>query len=353
MAAERIEAATHRAIVPSMNSESEGGSRLNLTAVLCVAATADLVLHRLIERLFLPQHPVGIAAVAALVGRFAFNLSSVLGWALVAVTFFTALRRGDLFRGFMRLSVGVVALFFVAAAAVGVFFASLPDPYLIPLKGTHALLAWFIVLATWRGPSSLRGKIGLTLFAVPPILHAIALFWDRVGWARGLPTELARIAEICALVAGALAPLLLAPEPATGRRGLAGALVGVLTLSVMLVALVLRFDLVQMLALYGFRIDVPQLTTPGAVTYDALVIAAFVGIAMAIVWTMAERGGPRLVGYGLVLVTVAGHQALAPNQVLLATCGLLALAHGLIKSREPREPAATPALTEVSAAAGL
>ena len=70
-------------------------------------------------------------------------------------------------------------------------------------------------------------------------------------------------------MAAALAPLLLGPEPAAGRRGLVGAAAGVLTLTVLLVALVARFDLVQALTLYGFRLDLPPLASPGAVTRPA------------------------------------------------------------------------------------
>jgi hypothetical protein len=101
----------------------------------------------------------------------------------------------------------------------------------------------------------------------------------------------------------------------------------VLTLAALLAALLTRFDLVQTLALYGFRLDLPQLASPGAVTYVALVMAAFIGLVMAIVWCLGEAG-TRLIGYGLILVTAAGYQALWPNQVLFAACGLLAVAAG-------------------------
>jgi hypothetical protein len=323
--------------------------RMNLTAALAVAAVADLVLHRLLDRLFLPQNPTGLAALAGEAGRFAFHLGGVLGVVVLVGALVRLFRRGDLFPRPMRYAVAGIALFLVGVAAVGVFSLRLPDRYLVHLKTSHAFLAWFIALAIWRVPGSRRSKLGVTLFAVPAVLQAFALFADRLGWAPPLPAEVARAADICALLAGALAPLLLGPEATSGRRGLVGAAVGVLTLSVLLVALVARFDLVQALTLYGFRLDLPPLASPGAVTYVALVIAAFVGLAMSVVWTLGDPS-TRLVGYGLVLTVAAGYQALSPNQVMFAICGLLAMASGVIR---PGAPTRSPATLLGAEAAGL
>jgi len=144
-----------------------------------------------------------------------------------------------------------------------------------------------------------------------------------------------------------LSPILLAPESSSGKRGALGAIAGMLTLGGLLAALVTRFDLVQTLALYGFRLDLPPLATSGAVTYVALVVASFVGLAISIVWNLSEGEGARLVGYGLILVASAGYQTVAPNQLLFATCGLLALASGAA------QPAHEPAPLMGAAAAGL
>jgi hypothetical protein len=323
--------------------------RLNLTAALAVAAVADLVLHRLLDRLFLPQNPTGLARVAGDLGQFAFHLGGVLGLVVLVGALVTLLRRHDMFPRPMRYAVAIVALFFVGVATAGVLCLRLPDRYIVQLKTGHAFLAWFIMMALWRGPASVRSKVGVTLFALPAVLQAFALFTDRLGWGPPLPAEAARAAEIVALLAAALAPLLLGPEPTVGRRGLLGAGVGVLTLGVLLVALVARFDLVQMLTLYGFRLDLPPLSSPGAITYLALVIAAFVGLAMSVVWTLGDRS-TRLIGYGLLLVTAAGYQALSPSHVVFAACGLLAMAAGI--SRPTAVPSASANLLG-AAAAGL
>jgi hypothetical protein len=319
----------------------------NLTATLSVVAVADLVLHRLIERLFLPQHPTGLARVAGDLGRFAFHLGSVLGLVVVALTIYGCLRRGELFPRSMRFAVGSIGLFFVVVSGMAVLALQVTERYTAfmvhLIKTSHAFLALFIIMAMWRGPGSMRAKAGVTLFALPAMLHAVALFCDRMSWGRFFPSELARTAEICALAAGALSPLLLSPDPVSGKRGLVGASVGVLTLSVLLAALMARFDLVQMLALYGFRLDLPQLATPGAITYVAMVIASFVGLSISIVWNLMERGSARLVGYGLVLLGAAGYLTVAPNQILFATCGLLALAAGTMRPATDSELGAAAA----------
>jgi hypothetical protein len=324
--------------------------RLNLTAALAVIALADLVLHRLLERLFLSQHPTGLAHFAADAGRFAFHLGGVLGLALVVATLFGSLRRGDLFPRSMRFAVASIGLFFVITSGMAVLALEITERYMAfmihLIKTSHAFLALFIVMALWRTPGLVRAKVGVTLFAVPSMLHAVALFCDRVGWGRVFPSELARTAEICALTAGAISPLLLSPEVASGKRGLIGAGVGLLTLGGLLAALMTRFDLMQMLALYGFRLDLPQLATPGAITYVAMVIASFVGLSISIVWSLCEEGGSRLVGYGLILLVTAGYQTVAPNQLLFATCGLLALATGTAHPARESAPL-------VGAAAGL
>jgi hypothetical protein len=107
---------------------------------------------------------------------------------------------------------------------------------------------------------------------------------------------------------------------------------------------------VQALTLYGFRLDLPALSSAGAVTYVALVIAAFVGLAMSTVWTLADPR-TRLVGYGLLLIGAAGYQTLSPSHVIFAACGLLAMAAGV--TRAPAVTRSSPATLLGAEAAGL
>ncbi len=321
---------------------------LNLTAALAVIAILDLVAHRLVARLFLPQEPNDtVRTLAASVARFVFHLGGVLGLLVVVTALVRVLVRNDLFPRTMRFAAGTIAMFFAAIGALGVFSIAMPDRMLVHLKTTHAFLCWFIMLGLWRSPGPLRGKVGVTLFGVPTVLHALALFSERAGWGGPFPGELARAGEIGALFAAALAPYLLSPEfPQTGpppRRRALGVAAGVVALFATVTTLALRFDLVQTLALYGFRLDLPPLASAGALTYVGLVIAAFVGICMALVWTVGAGGPSRLVGYGLVLVTASGVQPVAPSLVMFATCGLMAMAAGTVRLTMSTTPVRTAA----------
>jgi hypothetical protein len=243
--------------------------------------------------------------------------------------------RADLFPRTMRFAAGTIAMFFAAIGALGVFSVAMPDRMLVHLKTTHAFLCWFIMLGMWRSPGPVRGKVGVTLFGVPTVLHALALFSERAGWGGAFPGELARAGEIGALFAAALSPYLLAPDMgpagAPPRLRALGVTVGVLALVGIMATLAMRFDLVQTLALYGFRLDLPPLTSAGSLTYVGLVIAAIVGVCMALVWTIGAGGPSRLVGYGLVLVAASGVQPVAPSLVMFATCGLMAMASGTVR----------------------
>jgi hypothetical protein len=117
----------------------------------------------------------------------------------------------------------------------------------------------------------------------------------------------------------------------------------------LVLALATRFDLVQALALYGFRLDLPALASGGALTYTGLVISAFVGMTMATVWGLLDTGGGRLVGYGLILLAASGYQAIAPNQVLFAMSGLLALAAAAMRMAPATTEPGKAGLTAVPA----
>src|SRR5438045_1196246 len=113
----------------------------NLTATLAVAAIADLVLHRLIEQLFLPSQPMGAARAAAELNRFAFHLDGVLSLVLVIMSLVSALRRGQLFPASMRFAVTPVALVFTVFATIDILSLSLPEWIAIYLKTSHAFLS--------------------------------------------------------------------------------------------------------------------------------------------------------------------------------------------------------------------
>lgn len=316
---------------------------MNLTAALAVAAIFELVLHRLVGRLFLPLRPdTSAAQVVSEIGRFAFHLGGVLALILLVSALWGLFRRQELYPRPIRFAVAIVALFLAALSAVGILLTPLPDQLLVHLGTSHAFLIWFTVMALWRVPGSTRTKLAVTFFSLPAVLHAAALFAGNAGWARPFSAELARAAEICALLAGALAPVLIGFKPGGGLRRAAGIGAGVLALATFAVALASSFDLVQTIALYGFGLDLPALSSGAAVIYVALVGAALVGLVTATMWSLGQPGPARLFGYGLVLLAASGYQAVGPHQVLFATCGLLAMATGAARLGQTSEPAPTP-----------
>jgi len=81
----------------------------NLTAVLALAALADLLLYRLGTHVFLPSQPVwGVARVLSDLGLFMSNLGGVLGVVLVAMVLLRALRGDTIFPRSMRITVSTI-----------------------------------------------------------------------------------------------------------------------------------------------------------------------------------------------------------------------------------------------------
>src|SRR5262245_27465784 len=164
------------------------------------------------------------------------------------------------------------------------------------------------------------------------MLHAAALFADRMGWNGPVVVELARVGVMMALVAAAVSPLLLPTPRWQGWYRWFGLAAGLAAAALLALALLNELDLVQSVALYGFRVDLPAPLSPGGIAYAALFVCAFAGLLVAVVWTVGEGGPSRLLGYGLVLVGAAGFQASTPNQILFATVGLLAMALGAVRT---------------------
>ena len=137
------------------------------------------------------------------------------------------------------------------------------------------------------------------------------------------------------LVACLAAPALLPPRPARERpwrRPLAAA--AALT-AALVVAIAIRYDLLQATLLYGLRIDLPRLGSPLGVAY----MAAFFGWSYVTVQLLVDKGGMRLAAYGLLLLALGGHEASSPIELELAMLGLLALAVGELRAAPYGDPA--------------
>lgn len=298
----------------------------NLTGALALTALADLFLHRLAAHIFLPaQGSTGLVRVLSEVGLFAANLGGVLGLILILVALLRALRGETVFPRSMRITVSAVALVFVLLAGLGVFSAEGNGRFLAHLQISLAFLSVFLIIGAWRTAGSRGGKLGLTLLALPAILQAAAFFLDNRPWALGVPGQLVRAADSLGLIALALAPFLLIPRPWHGLRLVAAGVAGALALGAGLWMVSHRFDVVQLVALYGFRLELPSLTAPTGWLSAGLLVAALAGLGAASVGCLVGPASARLRAYGLILVAAAGHLAVASNLAIFSLCGLFAL----------------------------
>ncbi len=295
----------------------------NLTAVLTFVALGDLLMSH-----------VARPGLSEATGNFLHHLAGVLGVWLFVLGFVGVLRRQELFPRTMRVTACVFALFFVALAVPGIAAGTLPDRMFVHLRISHAFLAWIVALACWRTFTPVRARLAVTLFALPCLLQAAAVFGAQLGWTpRGQGAlSLFRIAEFAALGAGAASPLLLRPR--TLSRGLrwGSQLLGALAACALMVALFLQFDLMQFLLVTALHLDIPSLHSGEGAAYAALLVVATGAVTTTVLRCLSSGGAARLVGYSLVLLALAGHPVATVAQVVLSGCGLLALALGVSRA---------------------
>jgi hypothetical protein len=307
----------------------------NLTAVLAVAALADLVLFRITSAVFLPSHS-GTTAERWLAGvaLFASNLSGVLALVLAVAALLYALGSDQIFPRSMRITVSTIGLFFCALAGIGVL-GDLAPQYQVHLRISQGFLAFFLAFGTWHGARSRRAKLAITFFAVPIVLQALAVFWFRMGWTRPTPGGMARVAHAGTLAAMIAAPFLVAPWPANRLRAAAMVLAGVVLGAMGTAATVLRFDLVQAALFYGLHIDLAGLASTPERIYSGALILAFACVGASIAGCLWAGARSRLAGWGLLLLVVAGAEMSSPKPALFALCGLLALAVASAAQQQP------------------
>jgi hypothetical protein len=298
----------------------------NLTAVLAVAALADLVLYRVASAVFLPsQNGTPAERWLTSIALFSSNLAGVLALVLAAVALLTALGSNQVFPRSMRITVSTIGLFFCALACIGVLWDLAPQ-YQVHLRISHGFLAFFLAFGIWHGGRPWRAKLAITLFAVPIAMQALALFCLRMSWSHATAFSLVRAGHVISLAGLIAVPVLVAPWP--WRRAQAAATVAVaLALAVGgTVATVLRFDLVQATLFYGLRIDLAGLASTPERIYSGALIAAFACLGAGITACLLAGPRARLAGFGVFLIAVGGAEIVSPKLALLTLCGLLALA---------------------------
>jgi hypothetical protein len=326
---------------------------LNLTALLAALSVLDMVLDRVLVRLFLPSSQPADTGGQLLAGgaMFVSYLAGALALLVFTSSFVGLVRRKELFPPSLRFLVSVLALFCIVLLTMSVSRLAVSGRLFVQLKLSHAFLSWLIAVAVWRAPISVRARVGVTLFALPAVLHTGALFLNELPRWRGgsIASDLARIGELSAFLAAGAAPLLLPPSLRGARYAPAAWLLGILAISLLVVGTLLKFDLVQLLALYGLRLDLPPLASQGAWAYVLLLALAVLGTFLVVLPALGSGPSDRLVAYGVIMLVTSGYQIASPSDLGVAVCGLLALAVGVTRHHPPPIADAPPA--QVGAAA--
>jgi hypothetical protein len=311
----------------------------NLTAALALVSFLELVLNRLANRLFLPRSLLsgaagGSSAGARLLGQagpFLFHLTNVLALLIFVAAFAGLLRRRELYPRAIRFTATVIAAVFSALTGLGIFFGQQPPPFFFHAATTsYGFLSLLTLLAVLGARVGWRAKVGVALFTLPGLLHVTSLALERTGVGAGgtLVGDLSWWGEACLLLAAASAPLTLPPERARQRAWIVPGAVAAGVATVFAVALGSHHDLVAAAALFGLRLEMPDLTSAMGAAY---VVAAF-GWTLAFAQLLAAGGGARLAGYGVLLLAVAGYQIGAPPELTVALLGVLALSIGELRA---------------------
>jgi hypothetical protein len=316
---------------------------LNLTALLAVSALGELIFYRVLNAAFLPAQPSALGQrVLVGFGSFISNFSGILALVLAVAGLVRALGTDRVFPRSMRITVSTIGLFFSALAALGVLWLLVTPRYYMHLRISHGFLVFFLMLGIWHGLRSLRAKVAVTLFAMPMVLEAVAIFCHRMTWTGIEPGQLIRAAHAMTWAAMCAAPVLLAPRM-RGPSHLAIPLVAAVVLGSGLGAVTaLRFDLVQAVAFYGLRVDLTGLGSSAEQLYTGALILAFACLGAAAIGCVAAGGPDRLVGWGLLLLAASGQDLSSAKVALFTLCGLLALAVGTARADLPLATSDSP-----------
>ena len=195
----------------------------NLTAALVAVASAELVVNRLLGHLFTtPSCHSVLGCVALRMGPFLLYLTGVLAVIVIGGGVAGHLVRGELFPRGMRITIGALSTVFLALLAASLVAGQAPARYETHILTSFGFVAAMVALAFLVSPSAgARGRIGLVLFALPPLLHVTSFIASRaLWWHAGWPSAdaLAVAGEVALLFAALGAPFFLLPTPVSWSR---------------------------------------------------------------------------------------------------------------------------------------
>jgi len=305
----------------------------NLTAALVVVAALELVVNRLLGHLFATPtcHSIG-SCMALRAGPFLLYLTGVLALIVVGGGIAGHLLRGELFPRGMRITIGALSMVFLILLAASLLAGQAPARYETHLQTSFGFVAAMVVLAflTARGAGA-RGRIGLALFVLPPLLHVTSFVASRAGWWHSgwpSPGGLSFAGELVLLLAAIASPALLLPVPPVWGRLAPALALAAGTGTFFFVASVGRPDLIQAIGLYSVHLDLPRASSLLGVGYT-LALFAF---TVTLVSLLLTPGPSRLSGLGLALLGLGGYQTASPVELALTLGGIVVLATGLSRT---------------------
>lgn len=301
----------------------------NLTAVLVVVALLDLLLERLLGRLFMaPGCSGGGGCTWAQLAPFFLYLTGVLAVMVGAGGVAGHLRRGELFPRGVRFTVAGLSLIFWLLVVMSLGFGRMPERYQFMLEASFGFVIAMLVLSFMGSEAaSARTRAGFLLFALPTLLHVAALLIARRHGPFS-PARLAALGEVTLLAAAATAPVLLLPRGVPRARLAAGLAMAAGLGAFFAVAYLARTDLLQTIVLYTVQLELPRAATLLGGAY----IVALLGFVTAAVVLLLSPGPARLSGLGICLMGSAGYQTSSPVALSLSMCGLVALSTGTLRA---------------------
>lgn len=301
----------------------------NLTAILVVVALLDLVFERLLGRLFMsPGCAGGLACTWARMAPFFLNLTGLLALMVGAGGVVGHLRRGELFPRGVRFTVAGLSLIFWLLVVLSLTFGRMPERYQFMLEASFGFVIALLILSFLGShAASTRTRLGFLLFALPTLLHVVALLMARRHGPLN-PGRLASLGELSLLAAAMAAPLLLLPRGVPRARWAAGLAMAAGLGAFFSVAYLARTDLLQTVVLYTVQLELPRATTLLGGTY----ILALLGFVTAAAVLLLSPGPARLSGLGICLMGSAGYQTSSPVALSLSMCGLVALSTGTLRA---------------------
>lgn len=302
-----------------------------LALVLLLELVGSRIAWRMTPDLMLPR---GVQVVIGFAGSFLFHAATLLAVVLSGLAVTRLLTQPSLLPtggrplAMVARAVSVVAMVgFVFITVLGVWL-ELPGRLQVYLVALYALLVAQLVRGAW--PATVgrgRVRVWLSLVVVAAVAHFGWLLLSQLGHddRGGVARAFTVVGEALMATAAASAPFCLLTRRSPRVWPLAAG--AVVTAGVM--ALAARdWLLAATLARWVFGLQLP--TPLFGVGLEAVALGSWTAATLAL---LAERGTPRLRGFGLALVGLAGYRLEAPGLAAASLVGVLCILESYLRER--------------------